>query len=109
MSRPRRDREALGLVAGFGLWALGFSLLYGAHGLICSLALPASAGRPILVSLFALHVAAQAALAWRLRRRLAGAAPETRFVRLASFALAIAAAAASVWTGAPVLALSLCR
>jgi len=114
VSRDGREIELLGLVAGFAVWSLGFVLLYGAHGLACSLGVRPGAGdgaaRAVLAGLFALLLAANLWLVLRLRRRLRQApGGPVRFVRLASLALATAAAGASLWTGFPVLTLGICR
>jgi len=111
MSAARTNAEALGLVAGFGLWSLAFVTLYGVHGYACG----SGAGpgdtivRIVLIALLGAFLAAHAWLAGLLARRWkrSGEGP-VRFIRLASLVLAIAAAGTTIWTGIPVLTLSIC-
>jgi hypothetical protein len=103
------NREALGLLAGFGLWSLAFGLLYGAHGAICATGMLGETGaRAVLIGLWVAVIAALAALVPWLLRRLRAASHELRFVRLASLTLTITALGATVWIGLPTLALRLC-
>ena len=109
MNGGAREAEALWLVAGFGLWSVGFALLYGAHGLACSLGVAPVPARAALGLILAATLAAHLWLVALLRRRVASAAGGAlRFVRLASLALAAAAAGATLWTGFPVLTLGAC-
>jgi hypothetical protein len=98
--------EALGLIAGFCVWAAAFTVLYAFHGAAC--ALGAAAARPGLVALLLAHLVAHAALAAWFLRRLRAAGPGLRFVRAASFALAVAAGVATLWTGLPAAVLRTC-
>jgi hypothetical protein len=110
MIRGPTNREAAGLVAGFALWSLAFVLLYGGHGLICSAALPIgeSSARALLLSAWALMIAGHVALIVWFVRRLRAAETSVRFVRMASLVLAIAALGATVWTGIPLIGLTIC-
>jgi hypothetical protein len=113
MPRFGRNAEALGLVAGFLLWGLAFVVLYGGHGFACGVGVRPGhydgVTRIALGATFLTFVAAHAALAWWLWKRLRRAGePPLRFVRFASFVLAVAALVTTVWTLFPVLALSIC-
>lgn len=110
MSGRVATREALALVGPFMLWGLGFILLYAGHGTACSIGAEREPARLVLAGLFLLTAAAHGWLCWWLWQRL-GAAPEgpLRFVRLAGFTLSVAALVTTLWTGSPVLLLSICR
>jgi hypothetical protein len=113
MSPAPAYRDIGGLLAGFALWAAGFVFLYAGHGYACSSltgGAPPAVTRPLLVGTLVLFVAAHLALAvWLLRRwRSARSGGSVRQLRLWAFILAAGATAATVWTGLPVLALSLC-
>lgn len=106
-------RETLGLVVPFAVWALGFILLYGGHGLACSVGVRsgeyAAAARLALGALLAIILAAHGWIVGRYVQRLRKQAGEARyFVYLASVVLAVAALGGSMWTGLPVLFLSIC-
>lgn len=101
-------RGGLLLVFPFLLWGLGFIALYAAHGLACATGWSGGV-RLILCAIFALLLLAHAWLSWVYWRRLRKAeASSQRFVRLTGFALSLAALASSIWTGSPVLFLSIC-
>ncbi|WP_126171989.1 hypothetical protein [Altericroceibacterium xinjiangense] len=106
------NREALGLVAGFGLWSLTFLLLYGGHGLACGLGARPEDGaaltRILLLAVWIAMLAAHGALIVWFVRRLRAASDTLRFVRRASVVLAVAALVATFWTGLPVAALEIC-
>lgn len=109
MSGGPQDREAAALVAGFALWSLAFALLYGAHGTICSVGDDTPiGGRVILTGLWALMLAAHAALIALFVKRLRTATTTQRFVRLIALVLSVAALGATVWTGIPVIGLQVC-
>jgi hypothetical protein len=105
--------EPLGLIAGFLLWGLAFVTLYGSHGFACGVGVAPDnhdgTTRVALLAAFLGFVVAHATLAWWFWKRLGrGESHSHRFVRFASFILAIAALVATVWTlGAP-LFLSIC-
>lgn len=106
-------RETLCLVVPFVVWALGFVLLYGGHGLACAVGVRAGeyAGitRIALGVLLAVVLTAQGWIVYRYLQRLrAGTGEGRHFVRLASLVLSIAALGASLWTGLPVLFLRIC-
>lgn len=112
MTPTARYREIGGLLAGFTLWGAAFVVLYAAHGYACSSAtggLPPAIARPLLVGTLVLFVAAHLALAiWLLRRWRSSNSDTTRQLRLWAFVLGVGAALTTVWTGLPVLTLSLC-
>ena len=113
MITPRTNKEALGLVAGFGLWSLAFVVLYGGHGLACGVGVRPGhyddLTRAILTVTFAAFIAAHVGLAWWLWHRFRSA-PEgpVRLVRLVSLVLALAALGATAWTLFPVTVLTIC-
>lgn len=97
------------LGAGFGIWASAFVLLYAMLSVGCrfgwhemELAGGLTVQRAQLVAILLLHVAAAAALAIALRRR-AGT-----FLPGAGYLAALAALAATIFTFAPIFALSPC-
>lgn len=109
MSGEGPDREALRLVLPFLLWGLAFVTLYAAHGFACSVGVRpdhlAGTTRIVLGVLLLAFLLAHAWLAhayWRRWRE------GPCFVRLAGFALALAATATTAWTGSPVLYLGIC-
>lgn len=104
------DGEAASLVAGFALWSLAFVLLYGGHGLICSVVAPVgeSGARALLFAIWATMIAAHLALiVWFVFRLRAGEV-SVRFVRLTSLTLAVAALGATIWIGLPLISLKIC-
>lgn len=98
--------EIAGLVAGFALWSLAFLLLYGGHGALC--AVGAGGARALLLSIWAGILLAHIGLILWFAKRWRVSPDELRFVRMASLILAIAAMAATVWTGLPIATLTLC-
>lgn len=113
--RRVRGPDLLWLVAGFTVWAAGFSALYGLHAVGCragweEAALAGlSANRIVLLVTYIGHVALGAAL-WfpldRMARRWEGPSAET--LRRAAIMVTIAAVVSTLWTGAPVLFLETC-
>lgn len=112
MSMRGANADLLGLIAPFLLWGLAFVVLYAGHGVACGLELyqeGAVTVRAALSMLLVLFLAANAWLAqWFWNRWRSGDTPQQRFVRFASFVLAIGAVATTAWTGVPVLVLSIC-
>lgn len=110
MTSRTTSYEAAGLVAGFALWSLGFAALYGAHGLTCAADIPwgRPVSRAVLIGIWAIMIAAHLALIAWFFRRLRAAMRATRFIRTASLLLAVAALGTTIWTGVPVVSLSLC-
>jgi hypothetical protein len=101
--------ETAGLVAGFALWSLAFLALYGGHGTLCALEADGGpAARAVLLGIWAAILAAHIGLIVWLARRWRAAPEQLRFIRLLSVILAVAAMAATVWTGLPVATLTLC-
>lgn len=97
-------------VAGLILWAVAFSVIYGLQGLSCALGWdslgPAglSAARIILIATYAGFIGLLAWLCWRLR-------PSTsprNFLGSLAFASAVIGLISTIYTGLPVLALSIC-
>lgn len=103
------NREAAGLVAGFGLWALAFTLLYGAHGVICSGDTfgPVPARWALIAILVTMIIAHAGLIAWFIYR-LKASPSSRRLIRRASLSLAVAALGATLWTGIPALSLQIC-
>lgn len=113
MKETGKRGETLGLFVPFVVWALGFVLLYGGHGLACVLGVRTGANatltRACLAVLLLIILAAQAWIIHRYVRRLRQPSGEPyRFIRLTSAIVAVAAMAASIWTGLPVLFLRVC-
>jgi len=105
-------RAATGLVAGFLVWSSAFVALYGLHAVGCRLGwqapeIYASPLRLTLIAVWLLHAAALALLVVHFRPALA--ATPAPFLERAAFILSAVALAATLLTGAPVLALDLCR
>lgn len=103
------NAETAGLLAGFGVWSLAFVALYGGHGFLC--AVEAGGGpsaRVVLLGIWAAVLVAHIGLILWFARRWRASPDELRFIRLVSLILAIAAMAATVWTGLPVTTLTLC-
>lgn len=87
------------------VWLAGFSALYALHGLTCSRHWPEGLEqRPVLIAAAGVLIAFQALLLWLVLR----APSPSRFVQWTATVLAAVAAAAALWTAAPVLFLSGC-
>lgn len=105
----------LWLVAGFTVWSSGFVLVYGVHALGCRAGWtgmeigPMTVQRAVLLAIWATHIAAGLALFAPLNA-LAGSwtGPAGDFLRRAAILVTLAAAGASVWTGAPLSFLAAC-
>ncbi|HVM38789.1 MAG TPA: hypothetical protein VM265_10450 [Sphingomicrobium sp.] len=111
--RRELGTEALALVAPFALWGLAFALLYAGHGLACGVGVrPGNHDgltRLLLALLLLVFLGLHAWLAWLfLRRWRRGSEGAVGFIRLAAWVLGVAAFATTVWTGAPVLFLTIC-
>jgi hypothetical protein len=112
MSDQARSRDLALLPLGFVAWALGFSVLYGAHALGCDAGWdrtplgPTSLLRVALVLLWLAFLAATAIPAAITLRRIAA---RPRMMKLAAAGTSLAAIAAMALTGAPVIALRLCH
>lgn len=109
--RRLHTAEILGLIAGFAIWCSAFVSLYALHGWACGSGLQIDSGtvRAALAALLVLHLAAHAGLSvWLFRRMKASDRSQARFLKAASFVLALAAGGATVWTSAPVLFLEIC-
>ncbi len=118
MSLAKRASGLILLPAGFVVWSVAFVALYGLLSVGCELGWqgrhigPLSVLRVLLLALWMVHLAA---LAWLIRlcwRRVRGHAEVGRstagFLDMASLAAMLAAFAATVWTGIPVLGASAC-
>lgn len=113
--RTVRGPDLIWLLAGFTVWGAGFSALYGVHAIGCragweeAMLGALSANRIVLIVIYVFHIVLGSALYFPLARiaarweRLPG-----RMVRRAAIILTLAAVAATVWTGAPVLFLETC-
>lgn len=99
MTRPASAARRLVLAnLGLILWAVGFSALYGLSALACVYGWP----RILLVAVWLGFLAANAWVLWRAL----GAAPPLRFLTRAT---ALAGFVALLWTGGPVVSVSLCQ
>jgi len=101
--------DAAALLGGFVLWSIAFAAFYGAHGLLCSMDLAGGFERRlVLVALFVAAMLAHVGFAWwvaaRGRTRPGAAAGLDRI----ALALALAALAATLWSGLPVIVLKSC-
>lgn len=105
------------LVAGFVLWSVAFSALYGALGMGCEYGWqdrpfgPVSINTAVLAAILVFHLALHVALAIWLWRRTYGAKghpPPARFLAWASFGTAIGGLVTTLWTGAPIAFLTQC-
>ncbi|MGY6660903.1 MAG: hypothetical protein ACXIVO_01140 [Glycocaulis sp.] len=113
--RKVRGPDLIWLVAGFTVWAAGFSVLYGLHAVGCragweeAVIAGLSANRILLLVTYLGHVALGAML-WfplnRIARRWEGASADT--MRRVAVIVTIAAVISTLWTGAPVLVLEAC-
>lgn len=113
--RTVRAHDLYWLVAGFSVWAAGFSALYGLHAIGCRAGweeaelVGLSVNRWALIGVYLAHIAAGAALYLPLRT-IAGRwqGESARTMRRAAVALTLAALASTIWIGAPVLVLEGC-
>ena len=105
------------LIAGFILWSVAFSALYGALGVGCELGWqerafgPVSLNTAVLAAILAGHLLLHAALVVWLWRRTYGARghpPPSRFLAFTSLGTAICGMIATLWTGAPIAVLTQC-
>lgn len=98
-------------VAGLVVWAVAFSVFYGAQGLVCArgwqdVAIgPVSVGRALLVVLWLAFCALLGWMAWHLRRAWPGG---TFLDRLAATS-AVVGLISVIYTGLPVVATAVCR
>lgn len=105
-------RPIFGLVAGFAVWSSAFAALYGLHAVGCNLGWQAperyaSRLRLALVAMWLLHAAMLGWLVLHFKTTAAAAAPT--FLERAAVTLSALALAVTLLTGAPILALDLCR
>lgn len=113
--RKVRGPDLIWLVAGFTIWAAGFSVLYGLHAVGCragweeAAIAGLSANRILLLVAYLGHAVLGAAL-WfpldRIARRWEGPAADT--TRRVAVMVTLAAVISTLWTGAPVLFLEAC-
>lgn len=119
-------RSGLLLLGGFAVWGSAFVALYGGVSLGCAWGWdeeplgPFSLLRGVLLLILAVHLLVLALLLWWCWRSVApgsgqgvrgGPSPwpsPWRFLGLASLAATGAALVATLWTGLPVLGLSVC-
>ncbi len=88
------------------VWLAGFTAIYALQGVSCSRHWPETlAARPLLIAAAALILVVQVALALVLRRFPS----RSRLIGTMGLALALGAIAATVWTLAPLLAVSNCH
>lgn len=113
--RTVRAYDLFWLVAGFSVWAGGFSALYGLHAIGCRAGWEEmdfaglSLNRWALIGVYLAHIAAGVALYLPLRT-IAGRwqGESARTMRRVAVALTLAALASTIWSGAPVLVLEGC-
>lgn len=113
--RTVHARDLYWLIAGFSVWAAGFSALYGLHAIGCRAGweeaelIGLSVNRWALIGVYLAHIAVGIALYLPLRA-IAGhwQGEGARTMRRASVALTLAALASTIWIGAPVLVLEGC-
>lgn len=115
-------RSGLLLLGGFAVWGSAFVALYGGVSLGCAWGWdeeplgPFSLLRGVLLLILAVHLLVLALLlrwCWRSvapgsGRGVRGEPSPSRFLGLASLAATGAALVATLWTGLPVLGLSVC-
>ena len=103
-------------VAGFGIWAVCFALLYGLQAVGCEWGWheatvgPATVQAIVLAVILAGHLAVLAilsAVAWRWWSEATDGAA-SRFLRGSAAVLTAAALAATLWTGLPAVLLPAC-
>lgn len=98
-------------VAGLVVWAVAFSAIYGAQGLVCArgwhdVAIgPVGVGRALLVMLWLVFCALLGWMTWRLRRAWHGGV----FLDRLAAASAVVGLISTVYTGLPVVATAVCR
>ncbi|WP_201159620.1 hypothetical protein [Rhodoplanes elegans] len=103
------------LVAGFVIWSSAFVLLYAASSIGCAAGWERTtvAGtsllRALLVLLWIAHLGALVALViYTWRRRPGGPGGTATFVRRVAVGAGTAALVATLWTGAPIVATTMC-
>lgn len=105
------------LIAGFVLWSIAFSALYGALGVGCELGWqdvrlgPISLNTAVLAAILLGHLALHAALVvwlWRRSFDAKGHPQPSRFLAYASLGTAVSGLIATLWTGAPIAFLTQC-
>ncbi|KPP82381.1 MAG: hypothetical protein HLUCCA04_06475 [Oceanicaulis sp. HLUCCA04] len=115
-SRRVRGTDLVWLVAGFTVWAAGFSAVYGLHAVGCRAGWEEagfaglSANRIVLLAAYLGHSALGAALYFplvRIAARWEGLSART--IRQTAIMVTLAAVISTLWTGAPVLFLETCR
>ncbi|MFL9824204.1 hypothetical protein [Rhodoplanes sp. SY1] len=113
-TRTDRAVTLLLLVAGFVIWSSAFVLLYALQSIGCAAGWerPTVAGtsllRALLVLLWTAHVGALVALLIYTWRRRPGGAEVARFAHRVAIGTSMVALVATLWTGAPIVAASMC-
>ncbi|MFL9828501.1 hypothetical protein [Rhodoplanes sp. SY1] len=114
-TRTDRAVTLLLLVAGFVIWSSAFVLLYALQSIGCAAGWErttlagASLLRALLVLLWTAHVGALVALViYTWRRRPGGPGEAATFARRVAIGTSTVALFATVWTGAPILATTMC-
>ncbi|OWK30457.1 hypothetical protein [Sphingomonas dokdonensis] len=98
-------------VAGLIVWAVAFSAIYGAQGLVCArgwqdVAIgPVGLGRALLIALWLAFCAVLGRMTWRLRCAWHGGV----FLDRLAAASAVVGLISTVYTGLPVVATAVCR
>jgi hypothetical protein len=108
--RTPHSASLLLVPAGFAIWAVAFSLLYAAQAVGCAFGWSPGIHRTVLLLIWAVHVAAVAALLVYCVRLPRGRSDDMRgFLRATSIGCTIAALAATVLIGLMIPVISLCR
>lgn len=114
---PSSPLNLLVLIAGFVIWALAFSLLYGVLSIGCEYGWqhmqlgPVTLNTAVLAAILVVHLAAHTALlVWTGRRARMSSdwAQPARFLAWACFGTAATGMIATSWTGAPIAFLTQC-
>lgn len=112
---PTRPASLLLISAGFIVWALAFTLLYGGLSVGCAFGWQSetiggnSLLRVVLLTIWAVHlITLIGLLIYCLRLPRSGEANTLAFTRKVAIGTTVAALVATVWTGLPIPALSQC-
>ncbi len=111
---PTHPASLLLIAAGFIIWALAFTLLYGGLSVGCAFgwqAMTMAGGnllRVVLLAIWAVHMIALVGLLIYCLRLPRTGDSTPAFTRKAAIGTTVAALVATLWTGFPIPALSQC-
>ncbi|MCG6204641.1 hypothetical protein LPW26_08340 [Rhodopseudomonas sp. HC1] len=111
---PTRPASLLLISAGFIVWALAFTLLYGGLSVGCAFGWQSemiggnSLLRVVLLAIWGLHIVALIGLLIYCVRLPRSDETTPAFTRKAAIGTTVTALVATVWTGLPIPALSQC-